>query len=80
MIPEQLKKENFRFIKVKPKGKEAIEEDWQNTNNYSYEEFVKLNHKGNYGVVGGFGDLIIIDADMKIVQQMVSANFLLLSE
>lgn len=67
-IPKQLQKEGFRFILLKKKSKVPFEEDWQNTKNYCYDDPILLKHlenDGNYGVVGGYGNLIILDADNK---------------
>jgi len=66
MIPTQLQNKDFRFILLRPKNKEPIESDWQKSNNYTYDDKKLLNHikrGGNYGVVGGYGNLIILDAD-----------------
>ncbi len=45
---------------------EGFEKDWQNTGNYSYSEIKgHISKSGNYGVVGGHNDLLIIDIDKK---------------
>lgn len=64
-IPNQLKKEEFRFILINKESKVPIEKDWQTKNNYRYDDPKLLNHisKGNYGVLLGHGGLIVIDAD-----------------
>ena len=66
MIPNQLQKEEYRFILLN--GKIPFEKDWQNTNNYSYDCKKLLNHKGNYGVLCGKGFLLVIDFDDKDIQ------------
>lgn len=74
----QLQKPEFRFIKVKPKGKIPIEKDWQKTNNYQYKDDELLNHinaGGNYGVVTGYGNLLGIDADSKDIIEIIEKNF-----
>lgn len=84
-IPERLKDANFRFVLVgdiNPKTKEtdrkfAFEKGWQNENNYPYDHSKLLNHiekENNYGVIGGHGDLIIIDADTMDVKETVENN------
>ena len=66
-IPEQLWNEEFRFLKLRKKGKEPVADSlkWQE-NNYSYldSSFLDwLQEGGNYGIIGGFGNLILIDSD-----------------
>lgn len=92
-IPEQLKKPQFKFVKLgewdkwkkgnetiefnpeqydqlhkekdwKPLGKAPFEKSWQK-NGYSFEDPKLLTHKGNYGVIGGYGNLRILDCDNK---------------
>jgi len=76
-IPPQLRKKEFRFIRVK--GKIPQDKGWQETgkNNYKYNDKTLLDwlNKGeNYGVVAGFGNLIIIDADRPEVAEAVEKN------
>lgn len=62
-IPQALQKDGFGFVKLKPKSKIPFEKDWQNKP-YSYVEIQTWVDAGNnYGVQGGYGGLIIIDAD-----------------
>jgi P4 family phage/plasmid primase-like protien len=66
VIPKQLQKEEFRFILLRPKEKIPIEQEWQETNNYKYddEKLLKhLNNGGNYGVLCGKGYLTVLDGD-----------------
>lgn len=66
MIPEQLKRDDFRFIKIRPKDKKPYEKGWQKNANYKYDDKIIIDHinnKGNYGVATGFGNLIVIDFD-----------------
>lgn len=62
-IPSQLCNMEFRFVKLKPKTKIPFEKDWQNTSNYLFDEL--QNYNGNIGIIGGYGNLRIIDADNK---------------
>ncbi len=74
-IPEQLKKDKFRFVPIKEGMKGPRLEDWQDSNNFKYyEEPIKekINNGGNYGVVCGYGDLIVIDADDQEVADSVT--------
>jgi hypothetical protein len=66
MIPNQLQNEEFRFVKVRANDKVAVEKAWNTKNNYRYDdpqllEWIKAGN--NYGVMGGHGELVIIDAD-----------------
>jgi P4 family phage/plasmid primase-like protien len=75
LIPTQLQNENFRFILLKPKNKTPIESKWESENNYKYDDPKLLKHLesgGNYGVIGGYGKLIIIDSDSKEVNNLIS--------
>lgn len=62
-VPPQIRE--WRFIKVIEGQKLPFEKDWQNTKNYSYEEFQDYLKVGsNYGVLGGQGKCVI-DIDKK---------------
>lgn len=65
-IPPQLHNKQFRFLLLRHNGKEAIEKDWQNTHNYQFDDPKLLDHLangGNYGIIGGYGNLVLLDAD-----------------
>lgn len=65
-IPNQLKNSKFRFIKIIPGTKRPKEKDWSLTNNYKFteKEFQDyIKNAKSYGVVCGFGNLAIVDAD-----------------
>jgi P4 family phage/plasmid primase-like protien len=75
-IPKNLQNENLRFILINPKNKIPSEKSWQNENNYEYNSPKLLNHLengGNYGVLTG-NDLVVIDADEKIIEELVNNN------
>lgn len=64
IIPEQLKKELLRFCLLIKGTKKSFQD--HNNINYSYNDryfnqMLKLGY--NYGVLGGYGNLIIIDID-----------------
>jgi hypothetical protein len=70
MIPRQLSKPEFRFIRIKAKSKKPIDLGWQKDEKAQH----KFNSKeleghfikgGNYGVVLGCGNLRVIDCDNK---------------
>lgn len=65
-LPRQLRNPSFRFCKVARNGKNAIEKDWQTNVNYSYTSLdlhTSLRNDYNYGVIGGWGNLLILDFD-----------------
>jgi len=70
-IPHQLNDSRIRFIKVKPRGKEALEKGWNATKNYSIRdpEFMKhIQHGGNYGMTFFDGSGAFVDADTPEIQ------------
>lgn len=71
-IPPQLKKDEFRFVRVPAGQKNPIGTNWQTTNNHKHNDPALeawVRNGGNYGVVGGHGNLIIIDFDNTEFQQ-----------
>jgi len=77
MIPERLKIEGLRFIKVRSKDKIPVEAGWQKEKNYSFNDEALENHfgiGGNYGVATGFGDLVVIDSDHPETQVQVEKH------
>ena len=74
-IPHELQKDGFGFVKLKPKTKIPFEKDWQNKP-YSYTEIQAWFDAGNnYGVQGGYGGLIIIDADTPEIDVIAKDKF-----
>jgi len=66
MIPVQLQNDNLRFIKIGNNDKRPLEKNWQKNNNYKFNDKELVNHilnGGNYGVIGGYGNLVILDFD-----------------
>jgi hypothetical protein len=72
-IPKQLQKEEIRFVLLKRKDKAPFEKNWTISNyRYDDEKLLKwLDESNNYGVIGGFGNLIIIDFDNKEFQEKI---------
>ncbi len=71
VLPIQLQNDNFGFVKLRSKTKKPFETDWQNKP-YTHEEIQSwIGYRGNYGVQGAYGDLIIIDADTPEIDQIV---------
>lgn len=69
-IPKHLKQNSFRFIKIAMNGNNArkrpLEPNWQDRNNYVFfdNRLKTWSERGNnYGVVCGYGNLAVIDAD-----------------
>jgi len=74
-LPAQLKKKGYKFCKVRERSKIPYEKEWQNKNNYEHTttDFQKhLSSNGNYGVIGGYNNLLIIDQDSKEVQEEIN--------
>lgn len=62
-IPLQLRKENLRFYLIGPDSKIPIEKGWTTDNNYRFDSPILKAHEGNYGVVCGKGNLVVLDFD-----------------
>lgn len=78
VIPEKLRQENFRFIKVGKYQKYPIEKRWQIDNNYVFNnnELVRwISEGGNYGVITGINNLIVIDFDNRQIQEELESKF-----
>ena len=74
-IPQQLQKDSFGFVKLLARSKKPFEQNWQNKP-YSYSEIQLWFDQGNnYGVLGGRGDLVIIDADALEITAIVEEKF-----
>jgi len=77
MIPKQLQNPDFRFVLINKGTKKPFENDWPNTANYSYNDSKLLQHiekETNYGVLGGYGNLCIIDCDLPQAEQAVEQH------
>lgn len=75
-ISETLKNDNFRFIKVKRRTKQACEYNWS-SEGYRFDDPELRGHlmnKGNYGVLCGYGDMTVIDADIEEIERLVDEN------
>lgn len=62
-IPKHLQNKEFRFVLIKPKTKIPYEFNWQIKSNYPFDSTIIFNHKGNLGIVSGFGGLVVLDID-----------------
>ena len=72
----QLKNNDFRFIPLKSKSKEPNCKGFYDGNNYTYEEIARIN-KINYGVLCGYGNLLVIDTDSDYLSEYVLNHALL---
>ena len=73
-IPQQLHNNGFGFVKLKSRTKTPFEQDWQN-NPHSHSDIKKWFDSGNnYGVLGGYGNLIVIDADTEEISGIVETK------
>lgn len=75
-IPPRLRRPEFRFVLVAAHDKLAVEKDWTGANNYSYDSPTLaswLEAGGNYGVLCGAGDLLVLDCDAGEMEQMARA-------
>jgi len=76
IIPKHLQKKEFRFVLIHKGSKRPFEENWPETGNHPFNSPKLLKHLengGNYGVVGGFGNLVIIDCDKKTIEKRVES-------
>ncbi len=72
--PAQLQNIKFGFVKLLGKTKKPFEEEWQKTP-YTYEQIQPWIDQGsNYGVIGGYGDIIVIDADTEEIDNVVRSK------
>lgn len=73
-IPKQLQRPEFRFLLLKKRDKKPLPQmiGWQK-NNVPFDNPVlefHINGGGNYGIIGGYGNLIIIDADSEEISNI----------
>lgn len=61
MIPNQLRRDDFKFIKLIANDKKPIEPNYKTINNYSHSDLER--YKGNIGILCGYGNLIVVDFD-----------------
>lgn len=74
MIPKQLQRKEFRFLLIREKDKRPLPQmtQWQ-INNVPYDNPIleyHLNGGGNYAIIGGYGNLILIDADSPEIEKI----------
>lgn len=72
-IPDILNKNRFRFALIYNGSKFPFEKKWQKENNYPpyHSRLIEhLNNGGNYGVVCGYANLLVIDCDTKLISDL----------
>ena len=68
---------NIRILKVRKRGKEAVERNWQTTKNYKFnspEILTWIRSGGNYAITSPFGFYVSIDADSLEIQEALEKN------
>ena len=69
-IPKQLQQKDFRFVLIRHKDKAPFEMQWQKIRNYPYDHKRLDLHKGNLGIIAGYGKLVILDIDdLKLINE-----------
>lgn len=73
IIPLALKREIFRFVLLKKRDKVPVNKNWTDSSlTYNSLDLLDWVKKGNnYGVIGGYGNLIILDFDNQQIQDRV---------
>jgi hypothetical protein len=77
-VPKQLQNERFGFIELGRNSKipVATEKGWAKNKPHTYQQIqAHINSGNNYGVRGGYGNLIIIDTDHEEMSGLVFDNF-----
>jgi len=76
-VSTQLQDFHFRFIKIRPQSKEAIESGWQQVKNYSWShpEIAQwIRAGGNYGVTCPSGFCAFVDVDYLEIQNVLDTK------
>ena len=73
-VPRQLQNPEFRFLRLQKKEKKPIAEEtnWQE-DNLKFDDIKLIEHLKkdmNYAIIGGYGKLILIDADTKEIEEI----------
>lgn len=72
MIPKQLQHKDNRFVLVRAKDKAPFEQDWVNTNNYTFDDPKVQEHLkagGNVGFLTGLGS-VVLDCDVQQAENL----------
>jgi len=77
-IPCQLQRPEFRFVLIPRRSKAPCEKHWNTINAYRFDDpklRAWLQRGGNYGVCCGFGDLVGLDADDRLIAEIFERHF-----
>ncbi len=76
-IPKQLQNPEFRFLLLREKDKKPLPQmaEWQKVNAPFDNPVLEyhINGGGNYGIIGGYGNLILIDADSPEITEIAES-------
>lgn len=72
MIPPKLNNPTLRFCRVTKGSKKPFEQNWTNKP-YTSKEIMRFKDE-NYGILCGYGDLVVIDSDNPKLQRWVEQN------
>ncbi len=70
-IPKQLQNPDFRFCLIRKQSKVPFEKNWQ-IKGYKFDDPKLIKHLkngGNYGCIGGFGNLVVLDIDNPVLAE-----------
>ena len=73
-IPLQLQRNEFAFVKLKGRSKIPLEKGWQDKSHTFQDIQHHILQGNNYGVLGGRGELIIIDADTLVISDLIQKS------
>jgi len=73
-IPNQLRTGSFGFVKLAPRSKKPVEKNWTNSPHSFHEINEWVGRGNNYGVLGGVGGLIVVDADTPELSAVVESK------
>lgn len=62
----RLQSDAFRFCLLGSHGealKKPFEDDWPRAANYRFDDTKITSHRGNIGICGGYGDILVLDSD-----------------
>jgi hypothetical protein len=78
-VPQQLQRPEFRFVRLGRRGTEQghrpIDKDWVQQNNSQHNNIRTMLHienNNNVGIIGGHGNLMVIDFDRQEYQDIIS--------
>jgi len=80
MIPKQLCKPEFRFVRLGYKTKKPIAEEdgWRVRGGLTFDSPILLQHISkhkNYGISGGYGYLYLLDSDIPFIGELIEKKF-----